>query len=99
MPPRAFKRDQIEANPEWEIEIVFGDNTGDGNGVFMDPVVIRNVETDGRIGIIMQVSNDALNRGEVMTEFLNNWLAEVVEALGVDPKGKLPTLWGALKSR
>ena len=90
---RTFKRAQI-VNP-WEVEVVFGDN---GSG-FLDPVIVHDTQTDGRIGIAYQVSgNDGLPRGEVFAEMIDNYLFEVLGAAAVDPNEKVTTTWAHIKS-
>lgn len=91
---RPFKADQI-VDP-WEIEVVFGDNGADP--AFFDPGFVHDTETDGRIGIVYQVSNDGLPRVDVIVEMIDNYLAEVLGGQAVDPKGKAATTWGELKS-
>lgn len=88
---RTFKEAQIE--DPWEVEIVFGDN---GAG-FLDPAIVRDTETDGRIGIAFQEPNNpGLPRGEVLAEMIDNYLADT---LAVDPHEKVATTWGHIKSR
>ena len=90
---RPFKEAQIVA--PWEVEVVFGDN---GTGL-LEPVIMHDTETDGRIGIAFQEpSNDGLPRGEVFAEMIDNYLAEVLGAAAVDPNKKVTTTWGQIKS-
>ena len=91
---RAFKEVQIE--DPWEVEVVFGDN---GAG-FLDPAIVHDTETDGRIGIAYQVpGDDNLPRGELFTEMIDNYLFEVLGPQSVDPNQKVTTTWGHLKSQ
>ena len=89
---RSFKVGQIEADAAWEVEAAFGEGPA---GV--DPVVLYNVDTGGRVGIWMQVSNDGLNRGDVGTEIFNSWVPTVLKPQSVDADGKVTTTWGELK--
>ena len=90
---RTFKRAQI-VDP-WEVEIVFGDN-GAGH---LDPAIVHDTQTDGRIGIAYQVAgNDGLPRGEVFAEMIDNYLADVLGAAAVDPNEKVTTTWAHIKS-
>jgi len=91
--PRAFHINQVEADDEWELEVAFADDGGSS----ADPAVIRNTEYGGRVGIVFHVSNDAMPRGAVMTEMLDNWLAEKVERIAVDSADKLSVTWGKVK--
>lgn len=90
---RTFKRAQI-VNP-WEVEVVFGDN---GSG-FLDPVIVHDTQTDGRIGIAYQLpGNDGLPRGEVFAEMIDNYLADALGAAAVAPNEKVTTTWAHIKS-
>ena len=90
---RTFKAAQI-VDP-WEVEVVFGDN---GAG-FLDPVIVHDTKTDGRIGIAYQISgNDGLPRGEVFAEMIDNYLADALGAAAVDPNEKVTTTWAHIKS-
>ena len=43
-------------------------------------------------------ADDEDNRGEVVTDFVRNWLTDKGHiALSVESGGKLPTMWGNLK--
>lgn len=91
--PRCFRISQIEGDGDWEMEIAFaqaGDNA--------DPAIIRNLSYGGRVGVLLQVSDDAQPRGNVIVEMLNNWLKEKVRSVAVDPQSKLTTTWGEVKS-
>ena len=91
---RTFKEAQID--DPWEVEVVFGDN---GAG-FLDPAIVHDTETDGRIGIAYQVpGDDNLPRGELFTEMIDNYLFEVLGPQSVDPNQKVTTTWGHLKSK
>ncbi len=89
--PRCLKKDQIEADPDWDVEVIFADN-GANN---MDPVIIRNNKNGGRVGIAFQVADDNMPRGAVMTEIINNYLGANVTA--VKPAEKATTTWGQIK--
>lgn len=90
---RPFKEAQIIA--PWEVEVVFGDN---GAGL-LEPAIMHDTETDGRIGIAFQEPNNAgLPRGEVFAEMIDNYLADVLGAAAVDPNEKVTTTWAQIKS-
>jgi hypothetical protein len=91
--PRCFKVSQIEADPEWELEVAFGDDGGSN----VDPAIIHNTEYDGRVGIVLQVSA-VTPKGEVFTDILNNWLPTIVKPDPVEPLDKLSVTWGEVKS-
>jgi hypothetical protein len=83
----------VDADKDWEMEVIFG---SDG-GTHADPAVIINKDYGGRVCIVYQVSNDAMPRGGVITEILNNWLAEKLGVESVEPTGKLPVTWSEIK--
>lgn len=90
---RTFKSGQI-VDP-WEVEVVFGDNGGDR----IDPAIVHDTDTGGRIGILFQEPNNAgLPRGEVFAEMIDNYLFEVLGAAAVDPNEKVTTTWAHIKS-
>jgi hypothetical protein len=83
-----------ELQDPWETEIIFA-----GDEMRADPVVVRDTDTDGRLAIFYQTaSQDGDPRGEVISEFVLNWLPEIAGGgFAVGPKGKLGALWGRLK--
>jgi len=77
----------------WKTEIIFA-----GSEIRADPVVVHDTETDGRLAIFYQTAGqDGDPRGEVMSEFISNWMPEIASGFAVEPKGKLGVLWGRLK--
>jgi len=92
--PRSFKISQIDADPDWELLVKFGSDGADQ----ADPAIIRNVSYDGLVGIFYQISDNALPRGEVATEMIDNYIAVEI-ATAVDTHGKLPLTWGEIKTR
>jgi len=66
---RPFHLDTLEG--DWSTELVLAQNA---DGLLADPVIVRNSVTGGRIGVFHQASGeDDLPRGEVMSEWINNW--------------------------
>ncbi|MAF08890.1 hypothetical protein CMK11_00410 [Candidatus Poribacteria bacterium] len=63
-----------------------------------DPAIIRDVNSGGMVGVAMQVSDDSLPRGAVVTELLNNWLPAIFIASAVDADGEAASTWAALKA-
>jgi len=90
---RSFQINQVAADADWELEVVFG---SDGANT-ADPAIIRNLTYNGRVGVVLQVDNNAVPRGEVLTEILNDWLPTVVSAKSVKPVDKLSVTWGEVK--
>jgi hypothetical protein len=77
----------------WEVEVIFA-----GDDTRADPCVVIDTETEGRLAIFYQTaSQDSDPRGAVISEFIKNWLPEIVGGTAVEPAGKLGTLWGRLK--
>ena len=72
-----------------------------------DPIILHNSETDGRIGVFFQTSGqDDDPRGEVMSEWINNWFIPNVAvanplARRPDPKdgAKYEDTWVTLRWR
>ena len=95
---RPFHLDQLEG--DWELEIAFATETGKGAGASRcDPCIVRNTKTDARLIQVYQTNNGGDPMGDVIAEILLNYYVEAVGALEVDPKDKLPALWGDIKRR
>ncbi len=69
---RALKLDGIKS--PWTVETVFAQNT---EGTLAEPVVVRDTATGGRLAIFYQLVDDNAPRGEVISEFILNWLPTV----------------------
>ena len=95
---RPFHLDQLEG--DWELEIAFATESGKGAGANRcDPCIVRNTKTDARLIQVYQTNNGGDPMGDVIAEILLNYYVEAVGALDVDPKDKLPALWGDIKRR
>ena len=95
---RSLKKDQIDDDKNWEVEVVFGDDKG-GKGSLLDPVIIRQKEHGGRVCIVTQTPDAVAYRGDVMFDILENYIRkEVAAAFSVDPQSKLATTWSEIKS-
>jgi len=90
---RSLKRDQVEADDNWEYVGVFAEGAGG-----TDPAIIQNVNDQGMVGVVMQVSDDTLPRGAVITEIFNNWLPAMFTTTAVEAEGKATSTWAALKA-
>jgi len=105
--PKEFRTDRpvvIGAiKSPWEVAALFGSPGGSDNPAKeadADPIVIHNTKTDGYVAIINQAAlDDALKRADLTIDFIKNWVAEVVKLTPVEPAGKLPVTWGAIKAR
>jgi len=89
-----------EVGSPWEVAGAFATNNGKESGDRLDPVVLRNTDTNGYLAIINQKVGPAtwIHRGTAVVEFINNWVVENVEGyLAVAATGKLTTTWGRLK--
>ena len=92
-----FHVEDYEKSP-WELEIALAENKDDDLRV--DPAVLFNEETGGRLGIFVQtyvgdVPHPGVSWGDIMGEFIVNYY--LPEVLSVEPTGKLTTTWGNLK--
>jgi hypothetical protein len=82
---RAIHFDVLQNN--WSAELILA-VAADNNRA--DPVILHNSVTGGRIGIFYQKStDDTLPRGEVMSEWINNWYLPKVGAL--NPLARRPS--------
>jgi len=86
------------AGTDWEVT-TFADADADN----ADPAVAVNKVDGGIIAAMIQKAwpnpdpptDD--NRGEVVVEFINNWLTENSDIVAVEPGGKVSATWGDLK--
>lgn len=93
-----FHVEDYEKSP-WEVEIALAENKDDD--LRIEPAVIFNEETGGRLGIFVQtyvgdVPHPGVSWGAIMGEFIVNYY--LPEVLSVEPADKLTTTWGKLKS-
>ena len=66
---RPFHLNELEG--DWEPELILAQNDA---GTRADPVIVVNTATGGRLGIFYQTSGqDDDPRGEVISEWINNW--------------------------
>jgi len=71
---RPFHLDELAG--DWVAELVLAQNAA---GTRADPVIVRNSVTGGRLGIFYQTnSQDNDPRGEVISEWINNWYLDAV---------------------
>ena len=84
----------------WQLEIALAENTDEDLRV--DPAMIINQETGGRLGVFVQayvgdVPNPDVSFGDLISEFiLNYYVPKVLTA--VEPDSKLALTWGQIKS-
>ncbi len=84
---------------DWTLEVALAENTDEDLRV--DPGVLLNEDTGGRLGIFVQayvgdVPHPGVSWSDIMGEFIQNYY--LPEVLSVEPTGKLATTWGELKS-
>lgn len=92
--PRCFRKDQIDAQKDWILEMGFGSN-GANN---FDPAIIKHQGYGGRVGIVFQVSDNTMPRGPVMSEMIENYIAKQIPGgTAVKPGDKLASTWGYAK--
>lgn len=87
------------AKTAWKLDIALAENNDEDPRV--EPGVIINEETGGRLGIFVQayvgdIPHPGVSWGAIMGEFIVNYY--VPEVLSVEPTAKLTTTWGQLKS-
>jgi hypothetical protein len=83
---RPFHLDQLEG--DWEPELILAQNAA---GTRADPVIVVNTETGGRLGIFYQTSGqDNDPRGEVISEWINNWYIPEVGSSNPYARGPSP---------
>jgi hypothetical protein len=94
---RPFHLDEL--GDDWEPEVILAQNDA---GTRADPAVVKNKTTGGRLIIFYQTaSQDDDPRGEVISEFLENWYKPLVASPGtaVEPTDKMASTWSKIKSR
>ncbi|MBC8472870.1 MAG: hypothetical protein H8D56_25690, partial [Planctomycetes bacterium] len=83
---RPFHLDELEG--DWEAELILAQNAA---GTRADPVIVHNIETGGRLGIFYQTaSQDDDPRGEVISEWINNWYIPNLGSGGGNPFARRP---------
>jgi hypothetical protein len=71
---RPFHLDELEG--DWYAELILAQNDA---GTRADPVIVTNSATGGRLGIFYQTAGqDDDPRGEVISEWINNWFLKEV---------------------
>jgi hypothetical protein len=60
---------------DWEVELILAQSS-DGSQVH--PAIMHNTVTGGRLGVFFQWSDDSQPRGEVISEWINNWWLQYV---------------------
>jgi len=87
---RPFHLDQLAG--DWEAELILAQNAA---GTRADPVIVRDSYTGGRLGIFHQTnSQDDDPRGEVISEWINNWYLPIgtVDLVAMRPVPKSGTV-------
>ena len=83
---RPFHLDTLEG--DWEPELILAQNAA---GTRADPVIVKNSATGGRIGIFYQTNaQDNDPRGEVISEWINNWYIPNVAVANPLARGPAP---------
>ncbi len=74
---------------DWEFELILA-QTSDGSQVH--PAILENTVTGGRVGVFFQCSQDTDNqlRGEVISEWINNWYLPNLGSGGGSPYARRP---------
>ena len=58
------------AGTDWEPELILAQSA---DGTTAHPAIMHNTVTGGRLGVFFQWSDDSQPRGEVISEWINNW--------------------------
>jgi len=83
---RPFHLDTLAG--DWEPELILAQNAA---GTRADPVIVKNSATGGRIGIFYQTAGqDNDPRGDVISEWINNWYIPNVAASNPLAQGPAP---------
>jgi hypothetical protein len=72
---------------DWKVELVLAQSS-DGSQVM--PAILHNTVTDGRVGAFYQVANDTPPRGQVISEWINNWYLPFVATGNPYARGPSP---------
>ena len=85
---------------EWELEISLAENTDMKGDLRVDPGVLVNTETGGRLGVFVQayvgdIPAPDISWGSVIGEFIVNYYLKEVAAVEAD--AKLASTWGEIK--
>jgi regulation of enolase protein 1 (concanavalin A-like superfamily) len=73
------------AGTNWEVELILAQNSA---GTQVHPAILHNTVTDGRLGVFFQWNSDTPPRGEVISEWINNWFLQFVA--GGNPYARRP---------
>ena len=92
---RPFHLDEL--GDDWETEVSLAENDA---GTRADPVVVKHKTTGGLLIIFYQTAGqDDDPRGEVISEFLDNWYKSILPETAVEPTDKMASTWAGIKSR
>ena len=105
---RPIKKYQVDVNTNWEIEIAFG-SAVDGIALvdeqkellnqLLDPVILKDTKTAGRLAIVRQTPREAPDRGAVITEIIDNYLSHKIKTMiSVDANKQITTFWAHKKN-
>jgi hypothetical protein len=72
---RPWHLDELTNN--WEAELILGI---DAAGTSADPAIIVNTVTHGRLGTFYQIADDSPPRGQVISEWINNYWIKYIAA-------------------
>ena len=75
------------AGTDWEFELILAQSD---DGTQVHPGIMHNIETGGRLGVFFQWSDDSQPRGEVISEWINNWYLPNLGSGGGNPFARRP---------
>jgi len=73
------------AGTDWEAELILAQSA---DGTQAHPAIMHNTVTGGRLGVFFQWSDDSQPRGQVISEWINNWYLQFVA--GGNPYARRP---------
>ncbi|MBI1930793.1 hypothetical protein HYR99_41920 [Candidatus Poribacteria bacterium] len=89
---RPFHVDQLAG--DWKVEVSLAQNAA---GTRADPIIVRDGKR-GRLIPVIQTADGNEPKGAVAAEIITWLFAQQAPGTAIDPKGKLSTTWGALKT-
>ena len=75
------------AGTDWEVELVLAQST---DGTQVHPAILHNTVTGGRLGVFFQWSDDTQPRGQVISEWINNWYLQFIASGNPYARGPVP---------
>ncbi len=65
------------AGTDWEVELILAQSS---DGSQIHPAIMHNTVTGGRLGVFFQINDDSPPRGQVISEWINNYWLKFIAA-------------------